>query len=356
MFKAYRYWVAVIGLAALAACTDRPPSAALSAAPIAVQASPIASPPEAPAPDSARFAANPASFAEWLAAFRTEAEGHGFKPETLAALDALQPIQRIIDLDRKQPEGVATLNDYLASHVTPRRIAQGRETLARDGALLSRVAQRYGVPPRIILAVIGLETDYGRQSGGFSVLSALSTLAYDGRRPAYFRKELIHALEIIDAGDIDSQAMRGSWAGAMGQVQFMPSNYLKYAVDFEGAGRRDIWTNKADVYGSIAHYLAENGWHGDDGWGREVALPDGFDTSLAGMENLRSLGAWRKLGIKSIDGKALPRTAQLAALILPPRGDGRSFLVHDNYRAIRTYNPSHFYALAVAQLADAIGK
>jgi membrane-bound lytic murein transglycosylase B len=329
---------------------------------VAALPAPVAAPPPPPAvavpatptPDDQPH--NPTSFSDWLSALRAEAQGRGFKPPTLAALDDLKPVQRIIDLDRKQPESVATLDTYLSGHVTEKRIARGREILARDRALLTEVAKRYGVQPRFILAILGLETDYGRSIGGFPVLQALATLAYDGRRASYFRGELIHALEIIDMGEVEAPAMRGSWAGAMGQVQFMPSSYLKYAVDFDGSGRRDIWTNSADVYASVANYLKEHGWRRDGGWGREVRLPKDYDQAKSGLDQKKPMSEWRKSGLTTIDGKPLPKSSIAFALILPPRSDGRAFLVQENYRAIRGYNPSHFYAIAIGQLADGIGK
>src|SRR5713101_8484000 len=239
-------------------------------------------------------AANQADFASFLVGVRQDALAAGIKPATLdRALNGLQPIPRVLELDRKQPERVLTFTEYMGRVVTPARIETARHRLAENRSLLNEIGAKYGVQPRFIVALWGIESDFGRLTGGFHIVGALATLAYDGRRSAFFRKELINALKILDHGDIAPEAMVGSWAGAMGQSQFMPSSYLSYAVNWRGDGRRDIWNRKEDVFASIANYLARVGWRGDQNWGREVRLPPGFDRSLAGVDAVKPLAEWQ---------------------------------------------------------------
>ncbi|MDH3239798.1 MAG: lytic murein transglycosylase, partial [Alphaproteobacteria bacterium] len=258
------------------------------------------------------------SFQAWLEGVRAEGLKRGLSKATLdAALDGLTPIERVIKLDRRQPEFVQTFRQYIEKRVNDWRIQTGRERFATHGALLKEVSQRFGVQPRFIVALWGIETNFGRHTGGFSVVRALATLAFDGRRAAYFRKELFNALTIIDEGHISAADMKGSWAGAMGQNQFMPSSFLSYAVDYNGDGRRDIWGTTADVFASAANYLKKAGWRSDQTWGREVKLPDGFAARIGefmppsrprGCRALRKLSEpkrlseWQALGVRRTDG------------------------------------------------------
>jgi membrane-bound lytic murein transglycosylase B len=219
-------------------------------------------------------AAAATDFRAWLQALRAEAGSKGISKAVLDdALTGLQPIPRVIELDRRQPESVQTLEQYLASRLTTTKIENGRKRLADNAALLARVEQRYNVQPRYIVALWGMESDYGRFMGDFSIVAALATLAHDGRRSAFFREELLNALRILERKRMRSVDLRGSWAGAMGQCQFMPSNYLAYAIDFEGDGKADIWTDVADVFASMGNFLGKLGWRGDEHWGYEVQLP-----------------------------------------------------------------------------------
>src|SRR5262249_21923257 len=257
-------------------------------------------------------------FTRWLGGVRQEALGAGINPATIErAFDGLEPIARVIELDRKQPETTITFEDYLSRSVDAKRRQAAHEHLAENRALLAEIGRRYGVQPRFIVALWGIETDFGRITGGFPVIGALATLAYDGRRSAFFRKELINALTIVDQGHISPKAMLGSWAGAMGQSQFMPSSFLSYAVDYNGDGKRDIWTTRADVFASIANYLSRVGWRGDETWGREVQLPANFDGALVGLETRRPLEAWRQLGIRRADGGDLPGHDSEASIVRP---------------------------------------
>lgn len=294
------------------------------------------------------------TFASWLADLRAEAARAGISASTLdAALTGVEPLPRVLELDRSQPEFTLTLAEYLARVVSDRRVAQGREKLRENRDLLARVARRYGVQPRFLVALWGIETDFGRLTGGFPVVPALATLAFDGRRSAYFRGELLDALRILDAGHIRPEEMVGSWAGAMGQPQFMPSSFRRFAVDFDGDGRADIWGTRADVFASAANYLARSGWTDGRTWGREARLPEGFDPALLGLETRLPLSRWQALGVRRADGRGLPRSPDLEASLVAPDGPGgQTFLVYDNYRALLTWNRSHRFGVAVGTLAD----
>ncbi len=295
------------------------------------------------------------SFPGFLAGVWAEARLAGVRPRTLdAALSGLGVNARVLELDRRQPEFTMTWQRYRASRVSPTRVAAGRRALAQNRALVDAVAARYGVDPGVLIGIWGLESNYGAESGGFGVVEALATLAWDGRRARFFRSELVLALEILDHGDVPLARMRGSYAGAMGQPQFMPSSYLRYAVDYSGTGRRDIWDDTADVLASIANYLARSGWRRGEGWGMAVRLPPGLDAARLGGTR-RSLAAWAGLGVVTGAGrKPAPADAE-ASLLLPDGAGGEAFLTLANFAAIRRYNPSDFYALAVGLIGTEAG-
>ena len=293
-------------------------------------------------------------FGAWLEAVRAEAREKGISDATMdGAFAGVAPIKRVVELDRSQPELTWTLQDYLNKVIPQSRIDLGRKKLAENRALLEEVGAKYGVQPRFIVAFWGIETNFGGVSGGFKVVDALVTLAYDGRRGKYFRKELMNALRILEDGHTTPEKMTGSWAGAMGQVQFMPSSFLNFAVDYDGDGRKDIWGSKADAFASGANYLAGSGWQGDQTWGREVKLPQGFDAGLLGLETTKGLTEWQKLGVRRLDGRDLPRRNLPASVVQPEEG-GRTFVAYANYRAILKWNRSHWFALAVGKLADGV--
>lgn len=295
-------------------------------------------------------------FARWLDGVRQEAAQKGISQTTIRdALSGVQPIPRVLELDRRQPESTLTFQDYLDRVVNDARVVRGRQMLEEHRDLLQAVSHRYGVQPRFIVALWAIESDFGRITGNFQVVDALATLAYDGRRSAYFRGELFNALRILDQGHISPRAMRGSWAGAMGQSQFMPSSFLSYAQDFDGDGRRDIWGTLGDVFASAANYLRQNGWRGDETWGRWVLLPPGFDTRQAGLDTRRSLDEWRTIGVRRSDGEALPTRDLKASIVLPGGAGGPASIVYENYRTIMKWNRSHYFAHAVGILADEIG-
>ncbi|HYD98607.1 MAG TPA: lytic murein transglycosylase [Alphaproteobacteria bacterium] len=295
-------------------------------------------------------------FGSWLRELRQEAASAGISARTLdAALTGIAPIPRVLELDRKQPEGTMTYEQYRTRILSETRIANGRSNLQRHRAMLDQVSQRYGVPAKVIVALWGIETAYGTNMGSFSIVEALATLAYDGRRSEYFRKELLAALKIIDQGDISAAAMKGSWAGAMGQSQFMPTSYQSYAVDFNGDGRRDIWGTQADVFASAANYLAKAGWKSGVAWGQAVVLPAGFDPGLVTLDTRKPLADWLKAGVRLTgNGNALGASSGLS-LVQPGGASGPTFLVSENYRAILRWNRSSYFATSVGQLADLIG-
>src|SRR5215471_659755 len=304
---------------------------------------------------SAAGRAAEADFGTWLAGVRQEAIAQGLRPQSVArALAGVHQIDRVLELDRRQPETTLTFEQYIDLVVSADRLEEGRERLRENRPLLEQVSRRYGVQPRFIVALWGIESNYGKRSGDFHEISALATLAYDGRRSAYFRKELMAAIKIVDQGWIRPEDMLGSWAGAMGQCQFMPSSYLQFAVSFSGDGRRDIWHRREDIFASIANYLAHSGWHGDETWGRRVLLPTGFDTSLAGPSNRKPLAEWQRLGIRAIDGRDLMTRERDAALLLPDGPTGPALLAFDNFRATLRWNNSSYFAAAVGYLADGV--
>ncbi|MGA1859994.1 lytic murein transglycosylase [Azospirillum sp. 11R-A] len=297
-------------------------------------------------------AQQPASFPEWLAALRAEALGQGIRPQTFdRAFQRVKLSDRVVELDGAQPEFTRQVWQYLDSAVNEKRVQDGRQKLQEHAALLSRITRRTGVPGEILVAFWGVESDFGKSTGNFSVIDALTTLAFEGRRAAYFRSELLAALRILDSGDIAPERMTGSWAGAMGQTQFMPTVFLRNAVDEDGDGHRDIWGSMPDVLASTAKFVLANGWRQGESWGQEVQLPDGFPYDQAELSITKPLSDWRRLGVRPVDGSDLGGEGSAAILVLAGHR-GPAFLVRDNFRAIMRYNPSTSYSLAVAMLAD----
>lgn len=297
-------------------------------------------------------------FSSWLADLKQEAQKEGISENIIAAsLNDIQPIPRVIELDRKQPEGTMTFAKYRERVINQNRIDKGRRLLAQYSNELNQASQKYGVPPQYIVALWGIETSYGENTGGFKVIDSLATLAYDGRRSDFFRKELINALKILDAGHITPANMKGSWAGAMGQNQFMPSSFHTFAVDGNGDGHKDIWTTKADVFASTANYLSQSGWKEDEKWGRAIKLPQGFPESLTGTKTSKPLSFWKGTGITLPNNSSIPTTPNLQASVVTPDGlGGPAFLVYDNYNVILKWNRSTYFATSVGLLADAIAQ
>lgn len=297
-------------------------------------------------------AANEKPFGLWVQEFETEARAQGISQRLLdQVFNDFAPIERIIELDRSQPESTKTLSQYLQTAVNESRVRQGRKLYMQNKTLLESIGKKYNVQPQFIVALWGIETNYGQVTGGFNVPQALATLAYDGRRSDFFRDELMKSLHIIEQGHITFDLMKGSWAGAMGQSQFMPTSFLNWAVDYDGDGHKNIWTSQADVFASIANYLARHGWNGQAEWGRRVRLPLGktFPDKLT-----RPLVAWKAAGLKNMDGTALPDAPMNATLQMPSGDADGIYLTHGNYEVLLKWNRSRYFATAVCTLADRI--
>jgi membrane-bound lytic murein transglycosylase B len=296
----------------------------------------------------------PAGFAECKARLQEQAVAAGVSRKTAGeVMSEVKHLARVIELDRRQPEFTTTFADYLNRRVNDARVSKGRELLQEHQKLLARVTRETGVPAPYLVAFWGLETNFGSYFGKMPVPSSLTTLACDPRRSTFFTEQLIAALRIIDEGAIPADQMEGSWAGAMGHVQFMPTVFLKHAVDGDGDGRRDLWNSLPDAMMSAGRFLESMNWNGDYRWGREVLLPENFDYSLADGRRL-PLEEWRNMGITDAFGNALAREPINAALVVPAGHRGPAFLAYDNFRVIMGWNRSEFYAIAVGHLADRI--
>jgi membrane-bound lytic murein transglycosylase B len=293
------------------------------------------------------------SFQNFVASIYAEAQALGIRREVLnAAFAGVAPNQAVIDKDRRQVEFHMTWAQYRARVISDQRIADGRAAVARNRALLSSVESRFGVGSPVVAGIWGVESSFGALTGNFRVVEALATLAWEGRRAAFFRAELIAALRILNNGDITPPRMTGSYAGAMGQPQFMPTSFLRYAVDFDGDGRRDIWTSTSDVLGSIANYLNRSGWRAGEAWGQPVRVPAGLVAQ--GREARRPLDEWARQGVVPANGRWAAHGDAPAAVIAPDGPGGETFLVFNNFTAIRRYNPSDFYAIAVGLVGDGV--
>ena len=313
-----------------------------------------------PQPTQPAWPAQPAqpahsAFDNWLTAFRQDAAAQGISAATLdAALTGITPVERVVELDRRQPEFLLTFSDYLRARVTASRVARGQELMAEHAALLDAVEQQYGVPKAVLVAFWGLETNYGSTLGSHNIPASLATLAFDGRRSDFFRSQLLDALRIIDAGHVNAIDMNGSWAGAMGHMQFMPSTFRAYAVDGDGDARIDLWQSVPDALHSAANYLKRAGWRVGEPVAIEVRLPEGFDWRRASIANRLPVAEWTALGVKPVDGSGLPAVAGRSAIVLPQGWQGPAFMVFDNFGVVMQWNRSVNYALAVAQLAQQV--
>ncbi|MFT6991535.1 MAG: membrane-bound lytic murein transglycosylase B [Paraglaciecola sp.] len=260
--------------------------------------------------------------------------------------------------DKNQPETKLTLDKYLATRVPDWKVKKAIDLMAQHHVLLEQVEQQFGVQKRFIVALWGNESNFGSIMGKHSVINSLVTLAYEGRREALFKKQLFAALKILQEGHVDLQKFVGSWAGAMGQSQFMPTSFLDYAVDFDNDGRKDIWNNKADVFASIANFLKSEGWSNQITWGRQVTVPDNFDFSLAGLKSSskRLLADWQSMGVRRYDGMNLPDLTIRGSLIAPDGESGRIFLVYENFHTLMKWNRSSYFGVSVSYLSDRIKK
>ncbi|MDR1662622.1 MAG: lytic murein transglycosylase [Azoarcus sp.] len=302
---------------------------------------------------AAPFPALADEFSACLERLRAQAVRRGVSQATFDAYAArLEPELSVLELLDVQPEFSTPIWDYLAGLVDEERVEDGRAMLERWRNVLQKVEERYGVDPATVVAVWGVESNYGRSLGSRPLLVSLGTLACMGRRQAYFRGEFLDTLKIIDEGHIPPERLTGSWAGAFGQTQFMPSTFLRLAVDFDGDGRRDLVDSAPDALASTANFLRQGGWRSGESWGFEVSLPAGFDTSLAGRRNRRAMSSWIARGVKLADGGALPASGPDRALLLPAGAAGPAFLVGRNFNVIYAYNAAESYALAIAHLSD----
>ena len=336
----------LLALAGLASCTTEP----------SVPAAPPA------AADSAALSASDVGrageedqhrrFAQWVAALRESARAAGIDEPTLhVALDDVHYLPQVLERDQAQPEFTRTPWAYLDSAVSPQRVALGQERLAQVREEAAAAEVRHGVPPAIVVAIWGIESNYGSQYGDIPTIDALATLGFEGRREQWARGELIAAMKILQSGDIERPRMVGSWAGAMGQTQFIPSVFLAHAVDADGDGRRDIWGSMADVISSTARFLARSGWRAAEPWGVEVQLPPGFDVGRADGALRQPVAQWAAEGVRAMGAGPLPDIAD-AAILLPAGARGPAFLVGANFRALLRYNNSVNYALAVGVLSQ----
>ena len=301
---------------------------------------------------------NELDYSVWLEKFKIRAEKSGISKVTIdETLNQVKIIPRVIELDRKQPEFTLTLSQYLNNVVSSKRKKKGIFKIRENWILLENISKKYKVQPRFIVALWGIETDFGRISGGFPVIDSLVTLAYDGRRGEYFSKELLNALRIIDEGHISYDEMKGSWAGAMGQTQFMPSSCLGYAEDYNNDGKKDIWKSKEDALASAANYLSKLKWNNNETWGREVKINDDFnliDEELT-LKNKKKINEWQTLGVRRIDGTDLPKKNVEGYLIkINDNNTARYFLVYKNFKKILKWNKSNYFAIAVGMLSDSI--
>ncbi len=296
-----------------------------------------------------------AGFDSWVQQFKGEAITAGISSGTLEnAFSRVSYNELVIKLDRNQPEFKLNLSQYLSRTISSIRVKKGRNELNKNYPLLEKVARKYGVPPHVLVALWGIETDFGRVTGGFPIIEALATLSYDPRRSAFFKKELLDALHLLDDGKVSMSQMEGSWAGAMGYLQFLPSVFRKYGVDFEPDGKIEIWQQGGDLFASGANYLSVSGWQPGWKWGREVLVPSGLDPSLIGLSTQKDLSYWQGLGVRTAKGASLPAAQVSASLIHPDKSENRYFLIYDNFRVLMKWNRSTYYALAVGMLSDSI--
>lgn len=308
-------------------------------------------------------------FEDYVQRLKQEAIQKGFEQELVdQAFANLSYKEKVVKADKNQPEFVQTLDTYLPKRINKWVVNRANKLYQNKKALLNEIGQEFGVQPRFIVALWGLESSFGKHRGKMPVIASLVTLAYEGRRESLYRPQIFKALKIVQEGEITLDELKGSWAGAMGQTQFMPSSFHRYAVDYDGDGKRDIWNTEADVFASIANYLKTEGWNDDLTWGREVLLPTQFDTTQGippktrGRKNWlaqwqktqKPLAEWKKVGVMRINGKPLPVRSIEAALLFPDDEKGRAYLAYDNYKVLMHWNRSYYFVTSVGVLADQI--
>ena len=311
-----------------------------------------------------------AEFKDYLVNLKEEAIAKGYETSLIDSAFATATYkEKVVSADKNQPEVKETLETYLPKRVPQWKIDRARKLYAENKDILEQVAKEFGVQARFIVALWGLESNFGTIQGGHNVISSLVTLAFDGRREALYKRQLWAALDILKSGHITLDKFKGSWAGAMGQTQFMPTSFNAYAIDYNNDGRKDIWTTKEDAFASIANYLKQEGWNDSLTWGRQVMLPDNFDNKYILVrgtktrkqwleywnDSERSLNEWQALGVRRADGTALPNVDVRAALVMPDDINGRMFLAYDNYKVLMHWNRSYYFATSVGYLSDRIG-
>ncbi|MCV6599725.1 MAG: lytic murein transglycosylase [Alphaproteobacteria bacterium] len=303
---------------------------------------------------SVKVVDNP-DFEQWLKQVKVEAISQGISKSTVQkAFEKVSFKERLISLDRNQPEVKKTMAVYLEQVVNPVRITQGQKFYLENRKKLKQVSEEYSVPEEFIVALLGLETNYGERFGNDYVIGALATLAYDKRRSEFFKKELFNALKILDDGHISIDNMKGSWAGAMGQNQFMPSSFIHYAVDYNKDGKKDIWKSKDDVFASTANYLKRAGFDKNQKWGRAVTLPENFDKELLGLGTKKTVQEWEVLGVRNKNGLELPTSNMQGSIIAPDGLEEQAYLIYNNFRVFMKWNRSYHFATSVGLLSDRI--
>ncbi|MET3458539.1 MULTISPECIES: lytic murein transglycosylase [Pseudomonas] len=349
-----RQMIVAASVVLLVACAEKPTAAdAQPLQTVPTVTAPAIVPPVVPTGDDL-FIAPTQTFAQWQAGFRKEALAAGIRADLFdRAFIGVSPDMSVIKADRSQPEFTRPVWEYLDGALSPLRVNKGKSLIQQNAQVLQNIEQRYGVDREALVAVWGMESNFGQFQGSKSVINSLATLAYEGRRPGFAHAQLIAALQILQQGDITPEKMLGSWAGAMGQTQFIPTTYNTHAVDFDGDGRRDIWGSSTDALASTAHYLQSSGWQRGQPWGVEVSLNEGFDYTLADGTIRKPVSEWMRLGVAEYGGLPIaPEDKQLSASLLLPAGHrGPAFLIFDNFRAILKYNNSSSYALAVGLLS-----
>ena len=299
------------------------------------------------------------SFEQYLVDVKLQAIDQGYTSEFVdQVFEGVRYRKKTVTADKNQPETKLTLDKYLATRVPDWKVKKAIDLMAQHQVLLDQVEQQFGVQKRFIVALWGNESNFGNIMGNHSVINSLVTLAYDGRREAMFKKQLFAALKILKQGHVELDDFVGSWAGAMGQSQFMPTSFLDYAIDFDNDGRKDIWNSKADVFASIANFLKSEGWSNQITWGRQVSIPDDFDFNLAGLKSSskRLLADWHVMGVRRYDGRNLPNLPIKGSLIAPDGENGRIYLVYENFHTLMKWNRSSYFGVSVSYLSDRIKK
>jgi membrane-bound lytic murein transglycosylase B len=296
------------------------------------------------------------SFSDYVAQLKQEAVEQGVSTQIIDdVFPKIKMFKKAVDSDKAQPETKLTLETYLPRVVPAWKVDKARNLFKTHQVELERISKLYGVQPRFIVALWGVESNFGKLTGNYPVLSVTASLAYEGRREAFFKKEFFATLKIAEQEQFSFEEMKGSWAGAMGQTQFMPTSFLAYAQDGDGDGKKDIWNNASDAFASAAYYLQQAGWKESETWGRQVKVPDTFDNTLADLAVKKTFSQWQTLGVRRFNGSDLPnRDDMMISMVMPDGAKGRKYLVYDNYRGLLRWNKSNYFAISVTYLSEKI--